>query len=292
MKRNVTGTEAPLARSVDEAISSRNSRPLWAWLCKHSNLPGPTPNVTIAQAFADTCSMHGSKAEKIVIEMATLDADSAPGDTELEFLPMCGVLAAGAIGAAHDRLRGEMLDVLHDRADDLRFRVRDAVVEALATIGGVTEDALVLEVEPWMDGYFHAAAVLRALAKEAWLPHLHEVTPVVMRLDEAFNLAKNAPRAAARYPGRKALIETLSQSPAAVANRFGVPIFDLLEKWTSSKDPELREVIVRNLKSKALSARYRPEVERVDRAIVATTPAARDLKGYDAPMRGRGRKRR
>ena len=103
---------------------------------------------------------------------------------------------------------------------------------------------------------------------------------------------KNAPRAAARYPGRKALVEALSQSPAALANRFGVPIFDLLEKWTTTKDPELRAVIAQNLKSKALSARYRPEVERVERAVAAATPAHRDPKGYTAPMRGRGRKRR
>lgn len=291
MKRNVTGDAAPLAKAVEAAISSGDSRPLYAWLCKNSHLPGTQPNFVIARAFADTCTLHGSRGQKLAEQMATLDADAAPGGSQLEFLPLCGVLALGAWGARDANVRADMLNVLHDRADDLRFRVRDGVVESLARMGAASEDALALEVEPWMDGYFHAAAIVRALAHESWLPHLHDTAAVAMRLDEAFHLANDAPRAAARYPGRKALVEALTAAPGPIANRFGVPLFDLLEKWTTVKDPELREVVAKSLRSKAISARFRPEVERVEAALKKSAPAVRDPRSIVGPTRGRGRKR-
>lgn len=291
MKRNMSEQKSPLAKVTEEAISSGNTRSLYAWLCKNSHLPGTTPNFTIARAFADTCIMHAHRGEKLAVAMATLDADAAPGASDLEFLPVCGVLAVGAYGALHAKSRRDMLDVLHDRADDLRFRVRDAVVEALAKMGAASEDALALEVATWMDGYFHAAAVLRALAHESWLPNLHDPTVVAMRFDEAFELAKRSPRAAARYPGRKALVDALGTATGSIANRFGVPIFDLLEKWTAVEDPELRETIARAAQSKAISSRYRSEIERVRDALAASAPSVRDPRSIVGPTRGRGKKR-
>jgi len=291
MKRNVSDDQTPLTKAVAEAVSSVNPHPLYAFLCRTSYLPGPRANLELARIFADMCTMHGSKGEKLATKMASLDADEAPGGTDLEFLPVCGVLAIAACATVHERSRRDMLDVLHDRADDLRFRVRDAVVEALGKIGGVGGDTLALDVAPWMDGYFHAAAVLRALANENWLPELHDVGIVTMRLDEAFTLARNAPRAAARYPGRKALIEALSVSPGLIAGRFGVPIFELLEKWAAVDDPELREIIVTILGSKNLTARYRDDVNRVKAALKSSAPSVRDPRTIVGPTRKRGAKR-
>ncbi|MEO8874456.1 MAG: hypothetical protein ABI461_02625 [Polyangiaceae bacterium] len=292
MKRNVSDDQTPLAKATADAISSGNPNPLYAFLCRVSYLPGPHANLEIARIFADMCTMHTSGGEKLAKKMASLDADEAPGGTDLEYLPVCGVLAVAACATHHERSRADMLDVLHDRADDLRFRVRDAVVEALAKIGHVAGDALLLDTAPWMDGYFHAAAVLRAVVHENWLPQVHDIAVITMRLDEAFALARNAPRAAARYPGRKALIESLRVSPGLLANRFGVPIFDLLEKWAAVDDPELREIVVTVLGSKNLVARYRPEVDRVKDALKASAPSVRDPRTIVGPTRRRGKKGR
>jgi hypothetical protein len=291
MKRNVTGDQTPLTKATADAISTGNPQPLYAFLCRTSHLPGRDANLELARIFADMCTMHGSKGEKLAKKMALLDADEAPGGTELEFLPVCGVLAAGACATANERSRADMLDVLHDRADDLRYRVRDAVVESLAKIGGVAGDALALDAAPWMDGYFHAAAIVRALAHENWLPHLHDATIVTMRLDEAFTLAKDAPRAAARYPGRKALIDALSISPGLIAGRFGVRIFELFEKWSKVVDPDLRVAIEKMISSKTLLSRYRDDVLRVEAAMKASAPVARDPRSYVGPTRQRGKKR-
>src|SRR6202022_1528277 len=129
-----------------------------------------------------------------VLSLARLSASEAPGATALEFLPVCGLHALGARAAADESVRDRFVAALHAHADGVRFRPRAAVVQALALVGSAVGDRLVRDVAPWMDGYFHAAAVLLALALDAWLGRLRDVDAVVARLDEAFALAQAAPR--------------------------------------------------------------------------------------------------
>jgi len=284
-------TSTHLSRALDEAIAGRR-RPLFDLLARGSGLPGPRVNAALADGFAQICRALGGQADVVAVAMARLSADEAPGATALEFLPVCGVFALGARAAADEGVRTRFLAELHARADDLRFRVRDAVIDALARVGGAAGDALLKDVTPWMDGYFHAAAVVRALAHEAWLSNLHDTAPVVARLDEAFALARAAPRAAARYPGRKALVEALGQAPGQVAARFGVPLFDMLVRWSTVEDPELRKAIEVTLRSHRLAGRFAPEIERVRRALSAALPPPRNPDHDFGPTRDRSGARR
>jgi hypothetical protein len=256
-----------------------------------SGLPGTRMNITLANAFATECSAHGEKADALAFTMATLDADEAPGATELEFLPVCGVLALGARAALDANVRPKVLPVLHDLSEDLRYRVREVVPHALARIGEKTGDALLRDVAGWMDGFFQAAAVLVALADARWCDTLNDAELVVTRLDEAYALAKNASRSASRYPGHKALVEALGVAPGALAVRFGVHVFDMLERWAVTEMPELRDAITKNLKSSKLAGRHANEVERVHAAVKKNLPPPRDPTVLVQGMRGRGKKR-
>jgi hypothetical protein len=276
-----------LSIALDHAIAGRRER-LFDLLARGSRLPGPRANDALAEAFAHACRARGASVDRLVETMCRLSADEAPGATPLEFLPMCGILALGARTAHDAALRARGLAELHACADDLRFRVRDAVVDALAHIGGASGDALVGAVASWMDGYFHAAAVLRAMTREPWLSTLHAAEPVVARLDEAFALVRDAPRSAARYPGHKALLETLVQAPPVLAVRFGVPVFDLLVRWTSTGDPALRDVLGATVRNKKLAGRFAPELSRLRAALAASQAAPRNPDHDFGPSRDRG----
>ncbi len=173
--------------------------------------------------------------------------------------------------------------------------MRDAVVEALARVGSAAGDALVQDVASWMDGYFHAAAVVRALGLETWLSSIHDAAGVVARLDEAFALAQDAPRAAARWPGHKALVEALADAPSAIAVRFGVPIFDMLSRWAAvRRSRPLREWSWRRpsrFRSK-LAGRFGPERDRVDAALKASKAAPRNPDHDHGPTRDRSKNRK
>ena len=288
------GRGDPLSRALDEAVAGR-TRPLYDLLARGSRLPGTRMNTELADAFAQACRARGDRGEKVALAMARLDADAAPGATALEFLPVCGLCALAARAAAEratPKERARVVSELHAHADDLRYRVRDAVVEGLARIGAVAGDALASEVASWMDGYFHAAAVLRALAHDTWLPSLHDVDAVVARLDEAFTLVKEAPRAAARWPGHKALMDALRASPPVVALRFGVPVFDMLCRWATVTDPPLREVVSTIASAPRLAGRFAPEVARLRAALAATAPAPRNPDHDVGPTRDRSKSRR
>ena len=279
-----------ITRALDKAIAG-DPRPLYSELARVSGLPGPRANMGVLEAFADECAARGERADALLISLAKLDADHAPGATPLEFLPMCGVAAIGARAADDPKARDQLLAILHECADDLRFRVREAVPIALARVGATAGDALVPALEEWTNGFFHAAAVLRALADPAFVTKLGKLEPVVARLDEAFALAESAPRSTQRYPGYKALLDALAIAPAVLAGRFGVPIFDQLVRWSSVKEPALRDAIEKNLGGSRLVGRHAPEIARVRAALEGSKGPGRNPDHYVGPTRGRGRKR-
>ena len=138
-----------------------------------------------------------------------------------------------------------------------------------------------------MDGYFHAAAVLRAMSAEPWLSALHAAETVVARLDDAFTLVKDAPRSAARYPGHKSLIEALASVPTTLALRFGVPVFDLLVRWAQEAIRCCATPSARRSREEAPRT-PRPEIERLRAALEASQAAPRNPDHDFGPSRDRG----
>lgn len=185
-----------------------------------------------------------------------------------------------------------MLPLLHDAAEDLRFRVRDAVVAALAKIGATRGDALVVDVEGWMDGFFHAAAVLRALSTPAWLDRLEDEDAVIARVTAAFETLREAPRAAARYPGFKALVDAFRAAPAPIVLRFGPALLKAFETFASCKDPHLRELVLTSSTGPKLAARFPDDVRSLRDAFAATAKPVRDPRSLPGPTRRRGGGRR
>jgi len=280
----------PLGRVFDAAIAG-DERPLFAFLARHSGLPGPKANATIVLAFASHAATRGKRADALVRRMATLDPDRAPGGTELEILPMCGVAAIAARAASDPKVVKVSLDMLEASAEDLRFRVRDEVPKALSRIGAVRGEPLVAELAGWMDGFFQAAAVLLAATDNSFLSTIHSPDALVDRMEEAFQLLRGAERAAERYPGYKALVDAMTTTPGVFAARFGAPVFDRLVAWSTVKEPMLREAIAASVRGTRLAKRFAPEVARVTKALAASAPVRRDPLTDVGPTRRRGKKR-
>jgi hypothetical protein len=280
-----------LEQAVDLAAGG-NMAKLYALLTRGSKLPGVRPNLDLAERFGAVCAARGKAGEALATKLALLDPDTAPGATELEFLPMCGVVAAGARAVSDPGSAKRMLEILEAASEDLRFRVRDVVPPALARIGALRGEALLAEVDSWMTGFFPATAVLLAMTRLEWLSKLDDAVLPLSRLEQAFVLARNAERSAERYPGYKALIVALGTCPMQLAARFGPPAFDVLVRMSDIKEPMLREAIAKNLDSHKLARRFATEITRVKQALEATAPVARDPRSNVGPTRRRGRRGR
>jgi hypothetical protein len=281
-----------LQAAFQEGVAGRTER-LYQLLSNASGLPGTRVNLTLAQAFAVDCVGRGKVADKLIFEMCNLDAERAPGDSGGEFLPVCGVIALGlrASTEKNPAFRKKVLPILHALSEDFRFRVREVVPIALGRIGAVMGDSLVHEFASWTDGFFQGAAALTAMAQPNFLPTINDADAVLARLDEAYALAKNAPRSASRYPGFKALVDALGTTSPVFATRFGVPVFDHLATWSNTQIKELRGAIETAIRSGKLTSRYAQEVKRVQAALDASVPPPRDPTLAVKGMRGRGKKR-
>ena len=284
-----------MALGLDEATAralAGNANELYAFLSRTSGLPGERANLPLAQTFAQACAAD-PRAPALVTKMTGLDADEAPGGSPLEFIPLCGVLAAGAIAARQPKARAAMLQVIHDACDDLRFRVRDAVPEALATLGAREGGALLADLESFTEGYFHAALLLRAMTSGEWLPQIAEAEPAVDVLVRAFRLLDESQRSASRWPGYKALVESIEACVAPLAIRFGEPVFTACAGFAKSDDPHLRESIKKALsRDKKLRARFPDELASAMGALEGATKAPRDPRSLPRPTRKRGGGRR
>jgi len=281
-----------LTAALDDAIKGRPDR-LFVQLGIQSGLPGTRMNTVLAHAFASECAARGKTADKLIHAMTKLP-ELTPGQSEREFLVVCGVLAVSARSVSEPKdlvMQKQAVALLHDSSEDVRFRVREIVPIALAKLGAVMGDRLVHELASWMDGFFQASAALLAMAQPNFLPVIDDMEAALARLDEAYALAKNAARSTSRYPGRKALIDALGTAPAAIAARFGVPVFDHLVTWSNTEDPELRGAIETVLREKKLTSRYAMELKRVRAALDASIPPPRDPTLAVKGMRGRGKKR-
>jgi hypothetical protein len=295
MKKAEGLRSAELGAALERAIAGSTSD-LFRQLELRSGLPGPRVNTSLAQAFAHDCAALGARADELAYRMASLHPDEARGASGKEFLTFCGVLAIGERAAsAKDRaVRDRALAMLEERADDVRFRVRDAVPLALAAMGRTMKAELAERLAPWMDRYFHAAAVLRALAEPSWLESFgpDESAPVLEHLQSAFDLAHDAPRSAFRYPGHKALVEALGAAPRAIARRFAQPMFELYTAWAERvKVPELRDAILGNLDDTQMKKAFKGEITRVKGLVEASKGPPRDPTLIRRGTRGRGKKR-
>jgi hypothetical protein len=196
--------------------------------------------------------------------------------------------------AKENAVRERALAVLEEKADDPRFRVRDAVPFALAMIGSKMKDDLGDRLESWMDRYFHAAAVIRALAEPKWLETfpLEDYYQPINLLHFAFVLAHEAPRSAFRYPGHKALVEALGTVPRAVARRFSQQMFDRYAIWAEwVKIPELRAAILENIADPQMKRPFGDEIKRIKELIEEGKGPPRDPTIIRHGTRGRGKKR-
>ena len=293
MKTSTSQIRDPaLLAAVDDAALRKVFDPLMRLLRRHSGLPGPRPNLPVATAVAARIAEHGETANALVADLCNTDDRVRPGGPD-DFFPICGAMAHAArfrLGIAPDRA----LDALRQLAEDRRHLVRGGVIAALRQMACDKDDQadrVVRALAAWMDGYLPAAVAIETIAHRSVLDRIHAAeADTVMRLEEGFFLAENAPRADERSQGYRELVGALSNAPVAIMSRFGDRTAAWLEGRAKTKVPELRRAI------EAVSAKARDaghgsaRVAEIEAALSASAPERRDPLTYVGTTRQRGRK--
>lgn len=224
-----------LEAALDEALTTGSLVALLDVFERRSNLPGTRPNLEFARAAGIAIAARRGRADALVRALLAHTG-------EFQLIVGAQVLAQRALAGIDAR---NAMTQLHDMAGEPRHLVRLGVISAVRDVIAARGDDALAEFAAWTDGYLHAHVVLEALADRQVLDKLRTPTELLARLDEAFALADESPRAAERSQGLRSLREGLPVEVAVMAARFG-EVIDWVAGKTSMQRPETREV-VRNM---------------------------------------------
>lgn len=233
---------------------------LGAWdqfLLQESGLPGPRGNLELARAVAE----EGDEA--LFHRYRALDAAQAPTNDPREFLAFCGVLGLGRLlaeSAGGDVLRADLLIELRRHASDPRWRLREAVAQALQWWGRVDMAALLAEMEGWArGGRLEQRAAVAAICEPALLAEPKHARAALDLLDD---ITATIPDARDRRSDEfRALRQALGYCWSVAAVALPEEGLARMETWFGSPDPDVQWILRQNLKKKRLA--------RLDAAWVA-----------------------
>lgn len=222
------------------------------YLLEHCGLPGPRGNLELARVAAD-------EADAATIHRwAGLDASVAPRNTPGEFLAFCGVVGLGRLLAAGDE---SVLPSLRERANDSRWRIREAVAMALQRVGERDFARLLSWTRDWSGGTaLERRGAVAALCEPALLREPGRVREVLELLDAVTaSIVTVADRRAEDFVAlRKGLGYCWSVAVAASPDD-GRPA---MERWLGHDDPDVVWIMRENLGKARLARMDADWVER------------------------------
>lgn len=258
-KQDLFGLFAGLAATGDfEGVT--------AYLLLNSNLPGPRGNLELAQAFADVVGALGGQGLEFAVlwaqckSMAKIRADEAPTNDPREFLPFCGTVGIGALGAADATYLEPALDTLRGLARDPRWRMREAVCLGLQRLMAVRSGATLRALDAWVAGgdRLEMRAVAAGVAEPSLLSDRATATVALRLHREILDQVRRSEerRSDAFRALRKGLGYTLSVVVCAIPQEG----FALLAELATCEDRDLHWILKENLKKNRLVKNFPAEV--------------------------------
>ncbi|RPI33986.1 MAG: hypothetical protein EHM70_04370 [Chloroflexota bacterium] len=217
--------------------------PVWdEYLMQESGLPGPRSNLELMYAVA----AEGDAS--LFYRYLAHGPETAPVNTPLGFLAMCGTAGLGSLLARGER--GVLAD-LRPLASDPRWRIREAVCMGLQLWGDCDMDALLAEMDLWSRGnLLERRAAAAALCEPRLLTRPEHARAVLRILDDiTASLASVSDR---KDDSFRVLVQGLSYCWSVAVSALPGEGKALMEKWFSSGDKDVVTIMRDNLQKKRL----------------------------------------
>jgi hypothetical protein len=246
------------------------------FLLANSGLPGPRGNLELAQAVAD----EGTEGQ--FRRWLTMGPDRAPVNSPEEFLAFCGILGLGTllVNASMAAERGlqssaelapggpdsrrstsaeeaSLLQTLAGFAADPRWRSREAVAMALQRWGDEHMELLLVAMAEWSRlGPWQQRAAAAALCEPRLLADRAHAASTLYILDDITSSAQRSEDR--RSEAFRVLRQGLGYCWSVAVCASPEVGKQLMEKWFSSPDPDVRWIMRENLRRNRL-ARLDPQ---------------------------------
>ncbi len=302
-ERGLESEELRLA--LDAALRGARGR-LEALLARHSGMPGPRPNLPLAEALGESLTLHEPRAALALLDALSAD-DAAPDDPRV-FLPIVAAYGYVALLRAERASAEQAWARLGPLAGDERAPVRRATSQALASLalrerhGG---DRLVAAMSGWLlEGpsqiedvelrWGAIATLLDALTQDRALSSVGERARLLSLVSRWIEELVDAPRAAERWDARRRAFVSLSLAASSFVReiRGGDEGARWLEQECArARHPDLRRALEASLErlSKRAASERAETLARLAQALASSQKPPRDPTLERRGTRRRGR---
>lgn len=263
--------ESDLSRLFDELAASGDSEKLVGYLVSNSGIPGRRANLELARAFGDV--VEGSAATKgrahwqLCQTLLGITAKEAPENDPREFVPFCGAVGIGAIGAAALERFDEALSILRTQANDPRWRMREAVRFGLQRLLAKRCRDSLTALRTWIaDGRPLEIRAAAAAVADPVLLEEREAAEAALELQRALFervLGSEDRRSEEFKTLRKALGYTLSVVVQALPDAG----FGFMAQLVASQDRDVVWMVKQNLKKRRLVKHFPEQVASIERLL-------------------------
>jgi hypothetical protein len=267
-----------------------------ALLMRHGGLPGPSPNVKLAQAFGVEFAALPAASDELLRQLAD---EAAPATSPRAFLPIAA--AYGWLQRTRDaRSADAAWNALAELAADSRRPVRFGVQQALLELESreQTSGALLERAVEWLQhdereiGFGASALALDVLSDARVLRRVRDHDRLFAYVSSAIDTLSAAPRAASRLEGYRRMLAAITKVAAAVVAH--VRVEGRGADWLAAECERATDPTIRGALSDALlelSNVPQATVDRLRKTLEASAKPLRDASRV-RPGAGRGRRSR
>jgi hypothetical protein len=186
--------------------------------------------------------------------LTSISVEEAPVGDRREYLPFCGALGIGEMGATHGPYLDESLECLRRLANDGRWRIREAVAMALQRLIKERGEGLLDSLEGWIESgsWLEMRAVAAGLAE----PSLLGDRGVALRSLDFHRRIVSRIKGAKGSAELRVLRKGLGYSLSVVVREVPEEGFECLRELCTQDDQNIRWIIRQNLRKNRLVRKF------------------------------------
>lgn len=269
---HIQDLEAPMLALIKEG----QDESLIDYLVANSNLPGRRGNLELAQAFAASVKVYAPEHSPALwaqcIAMTGISAAAAPVNDPREFIPFCGTVGLGVLGAQDGAKFEAATAKLRELANDQRWRMREAVCMGLQSLLHTDSVTLLEALLNWVkpENWLEMRAAAATTADPPALKADPELTRTALVLHEnIIAQLRGVTKREHKTDAFKALRKGLGYTLSVVVQAIPQAGFATMESLARTEHSDVRWIVKENLKKKRLTRNYPERVTAVQAALDA-----------------------
>jgi hypothetical protein len=250
---------------LDAFVATGDTEKLFTYLISQSNLPSPRANLELAWAFGDALKVSAQCPGMWTLceQMVAVSIEQAPVNSPEEFVPCCGAIGVGALGATLPAYFDAAVLTLRRLARDRRWRMREGVCFGLQRLLAERPQDTLRSLEQWSTygDPLELRAVVAAVADPPLLKDPAMAAP-------ALELHRKVMQHVQQMPERKStafktLRQALGYSLSVVVQAVPETGFEYLAQLVVSPDKDVQWIARQNLQKARLAKQFSAQVRAI-----------------------------